>query len=140
MNHSARAKFKPAAIIFGLVNGTLVFLIGPFTLGFYNLQADTVIIADQMMAAYGFITIFANIQSVMTKGVLRGGGDTKFLLKADILFLWIASIPLGILVGPVLGGPGWLTIICLRIDYVIKSIWCISRLNSGKWIRNVYEA
>ena len=132
--------FYLLSIIFGLVNGTLVFLIGPFTLGFYNLQADTVIIADQMMAAYGFITIFANIQSVMTKGVLRGGGDTKFLLKADILFLWIASIPLGILVGPVLGGPGWLTIICLRIDYVIKSIWCISRLNSGKWIRNVYEA
>ncbi len=132
--------FYLLSVIFGLVNGALVFLIGPFTLRFYNLQADTVIIAEQMMAAYGFITIFANIQSVMTKGVLRGGGDTKFLLKADILFMWIASIPLGIIVGPVLGGPGWLTIIALRIDYIIKSIWCISRLNSGKWIRNVYEA
>ena len=132
--------FYLLSVIFGLVNGALVLLIGPFTLRFYNLQADTVIIAEQMMAAYGFITIFANIQSVMTKGVLRGGGDTKFLLKADILFMWIASIPLGIIVGPVLGGPGWLTIIALRIDYIIKSIWCISRLNSGKWIRNVYEA
>ena len=132
--------FYLLSVIFGLLNGALVFLIGPITLRFYNLQADTVIIAEQMMAAYGFITIFANIQSVMTKGVLRGGGDTKFLLKADILFMWIASIPLGIIVGPVLGGPGWLTIIALRIDYIIKSIWCISRLNSGKWIRNVYEA
>ena len=27
--------------------------------------------------------------------------------------------------------------ICLRIDYVIKSVWCIARLVSGKWIHEV---
>lgn len=86
-------------------------------------------------AALGtLIALFGAIQSVMTKGVLRGGGDTKFLMKADILFLWIVSVPLGALVGLVLHGPAWLTIICLRIDYIIKSIWCIGRLLSGKWI------
>ncbi len=69
--------------------------------------------------------------------MLRGGGDTKFLMKADILFLWLASIPLGALVGLVFHGPAWLTMLCLRVDFVIKSVWCVSRLLSGKWIREV---
>ena len=41
------------------------------------------------MRAYAVIVFFQCIQSVMTKGVLRGGGDTKFLMKADILFMWL---------------------------------------------------
>ena len=35
----------------------------------------------------------------MTKGVLRGGGDTKMLMLADNIFLWVLSIPLGLLAG-----------------------------------------
>jgi len=92
------------------------------------------------MRAYTVIVFFQCIQSVMTKGVLRGGGDTKFLMKADILFMWLVSIPLGCIGGLVLGWPAWLTILCLRIDYVIKSAWCVTRLKSGKWIRSVEDA
>ena len=76
----------------------------------------------------------------MTKGVLRGGGDTKFLMMADILFMWIVSIPLGAFVGLVLQGPPWAAILCLRIDFAIKSFWCIHRLLSGKWIHIVEGA
>ena len=80
---------------------------------------------------------FQCIQSVMTKGVLRGGGDTRFLMMADILFLWIVSIPLGALTGLILHWPAWLVQLFLRADYVIKSLWCIGRLYSGKWIHDV---
>jgi Na+-driven multidrug efflux pump len=86
------------------------------------------------MYAYVVIVFFQAIQNVMTKGVLRGGGDTRFLLKADILFLWLASIPLGGIGGLILHWPAWVTMLCLRIDFVIKSVWCVSRLLSGKWI------
>ena len=115
----------------------MVLACGPLTLRVYSLTEETVIITEQMMRAYTVIVFFQCIQSVMTKGVLRGGGDTKFLMKADILFMWLVSIPLGCIGGLVLGGPAWLTILCLRIDYVIKSAWCVTRLKSGKWIRSV---
>ena len=43
----------------------------------------------------------------------------------------------GSIVTMVLGWPGWLVNICLRVDYIIKSVWCVWRLLSGRWIRRV---
>lgn len=129
--------FYLLSIFFGAVGAALVFLIGPLSISMYELTDETVAIAKTMMNAYVVIVFFQAIQSVMTKGVLRGGGDTKFLMIADILFMWVVSIPLGAVGGLVLHWPAWLTIICLRIDFIIKSVWCIRRLLSGKWIRQI---
>ena len=73
----------------------------------------------------------------MTKGVLRGGGDTKVLMLADNIFLWIASIPLGVLAGLVFHLPAFWIYFCLKIDHVLKAIWCVIRLRSGKWIKKI---
>ena len=75
--------------------------------------------------------------SVEEVGVLRGGGDPRFLMVADIFFLWVASIPLGALAGLVWHLPPFWSYCCIRIDNVIKAVWCIFRLMSGKWIKKV---
>ena len=126
--------FYLLSIIFGAVGSVLIFLLGPLTISLYRVSPETIRITRQLMNAYVIIIFFQAVQSVMTKGVLRGGGDTRFLMKADILFMWLVSIPLGIASGLIFGWPAWLTMLCLRADYVIKSIWCVSRLMSGKWI------
>lgn len=122
------------SIIFGALSALAVFVFGPMTIAVYSLNQDTIALVHQMMNAYVVIVFFQAIQSVMTKGVLRGGGDTKFLMKADILFMWLVSIPLGAAGGLLFGWPAWVVMLCLRADYVIKSVWCVSRLLSGKWI------
>ncbi len=126
--------FYLLSMIFGAFAAVMVWVIGPLTISVYVLTDETVVITRQLMNAYVFIMFFQAIQSVMTKGVLRGGGDTRFLMVADILFMWIVSIPLGAVGGLLLHWPAWLTMICLRADYIIKSMWCVSRLMSGKWI------
>ena len=129
--------FYLLSVIFGIISGAILFLIGPLTLKLYKLEPETVVVAKQMMNAFAVIVFFQAVQSVMTKGVLRGGGDTRFLMIADILFLWVVSIPFGYLAGIILHWPAWLVQVCLRADYVIKSVWCIGRLMSGKWIHDV---
>ena len=79
----------------------------------------------------------ASSNSIMTKGVLRGGGDTKVLMIADNVFLWVASIPLGILAGLVFHLPAFWIYFFLKIDQVLKAIWCVIRLRSGKWIKKI---
>ena len=125
------------SIMCGILSALLVSVGGPLTIRLYNLQPETIMVTRNMMYAYAVVMFFSAIQGIMTKGVLRGGGDTRFLLKADVLFMWLVSIPLGIFAGLILHAPGWVTVLCLRIDFAIKSFWCVSRLKSGKWIKNI---
>ena len=74
---------------------------------------------------------------ILTKGVLRGGGDTKFLVLADTSMMWVIAIPLGAMAGLVLHLPSFWTYVCLYSDQVIKAVWCIFRLRSGKWIKKI---
>ena len=87
--------------------------------------------------AISLVIIFQATNSIMTKGVLRGGGDTKMLMVADNIFLWAISIPLGILAGFVFKLPPFWIYVCLKSDQIIKTFWCIIRLQSGKWIKRI---
>ena len=78
-------------------------------------------------------------KTTLFNALTRGGGDTRFLMVADVLFLWAVSVPAGALAGLVLHTPEWVAMICLKLDLIIKSVWCVSRLNSGKWIHIVEE-
>lgn len=121
----------------GLLAGGIILAIGHPVVNFYHLTEETNRIAYSLMYAQAFIVFFQATNNVMTKGVLRGGGDTRFLMVADIFFLWVASIPLGALAGLVWHLPPFWTYCCIRIDNVIKAVWCIFRLMSGKWIKKV---
>ena len=91
----------------------------------YKVSAETEEIARQLMLAVAFIVIFMSSNNIMTKGVLRGGGDTRFLMVADILFLWVVSIPLGALAGLVLHLPPFWIYVCLKLDQIIKAFWWV---------------
>lgn len=126
--------------IVGLAAGGLIVLISGPVIGFYNITPETQATAQQLMDAVAFIVVFQAMNSILTKGVMRGGGDTRFLMVADILFLWIVSIPLGALAGLVWHLPAFWIYVCLKIDQVIKAVWCLGRLRSRKWIKKVRSA
>lgn len=123
--------------VLGVAAGCIIFVLSEPVIGLYHITEETRTIAYQLMDAIAIIIIFQSMNSVLTKGVLRGGGDTKFLMLADILFLWVASIPLGILAGLVLHLPAFWIYFFMKIDQIIKCIWCVFRLRSGKWIKKI---
>lgn len=121
----------------GLFAGVLIAAISDLVISFYDITPETHEIAEQLMLAIGFIVFFQAVNSILTKGVLRGGGDTKFLMLADILFLWAASVPLGALAGLYWRLSPFLIYTCLKIDQIIKAVWCVFRLHSRKWIKKI---
>ena len=80
---------------------------------------------------------FKMFNYVIIVGVLRSGGDTRFLMVADILFLWLVSVPLGALAGLVWKWPPFWVFFFLRIDNLIKTIICLFRMRSGKWMKKI---
>lgn len=129
--------FLALTTILGIIGAVLVLIVGDWSISLYDVAPETVTITRTMMIASALIVPFQNIASTLGKGVLRGGGDTRFLMVADVIFQWIASIPLGYLVGIVLHASPFLVLLTVRIDYVLKSIWFILRLSGDKWIHQV---
>lgn len=127
--------FLGLAMAVGAVGAVIIIAIATPVINFYNITEETKLIAHELMNSIAIIVIFQSMNSILTKGVLRGGGDTKFLMVADILFLWILSIPLGALAGLVWHLDAFWIYFLLKIDQVVKSIWCVFRLRSGKWIK-----
>lgn len=129
--------FLGLGILLGIIACLTIILISPFVIKSYNVTTETAATARQLMNAISIIMLFQATNSIMTKGVLRGGGDTKILMVADNLFLWILSIPLGIVAGFVFHlSPFWIYV-CLKFDQISKAVWCVLRLQSGKWIKKI---
>ena len=124
----------------GLGTVSALFIIiakNPVIRSFKDVSDEARAIAQQLMWAISLVIVFQATNSIMTKGVLRGGGDTKVLMLADNIFLWAVSIPLGILAGFVFKlSPFWIYV-CLKSDQIIKTFWCVIRLQSGKWIKKI---
>ncbi|MBQ8597471.1 MAG: MATE family efflux transporter [Lachnospiraceae bacterium] len=138
--HRQGYAFLGLGIVFGLAAAGIIMLISGPMIAAYNLSAQTEEIAKQLMLSICIIVVFQATNSIMTKGVLRGGGDTKILMVADNIFLWVASVPLGILAGLVLHLPAFWIYFFLKIDQVLKAVWCVIRLRSGKWIKKIKSA
>ena len=131
-------QFFGLGIALGIVSGLFILAVSaPVISSYKNLSDETLEIAEELMLSISFIVVFHAINSIMTKGVLRGGGDTKMLMLADNIFLWVLAIPLGILAGPVLRIPAFWIYAALKSDQIVKTLWCVLRLRSGKWIKKI---
>lgn len=123
--------------IIGIVAAVIILCIYKPVIDMYNITEEAGKIAEQLMIAVAFIVVFQSTNSILTKGVLRGGGDTKVLMVADNIFLWIVSVPLGILGGLYFHLPAFWVYCFMKADQILKCIWCVFRLMSGKWIKRI---
>lgn len=129
--------FLGLGLALGTISAAFIFGFSPLILGGYDVVEKDKEIAQHLMEAISLIIIFQATNSIMTKGVLRGGGDTKMLMVMDNVFLWAIALPLGAFAGFVLKlSPFWIYI-CLKSDQIIKAVWCFFRLKGGKWIKKI---
>ena len=135
--HRQGYAFLGVGMVFGLITAGIILAISEPMIAAYDLSPETEQITRQLMWSISIIMLFQATNSIMTKGVLRGGGDTKMLMLTDNIFLWVASIPLGIVAGLVLHLPAFWIYFALKFDQVLKAVWCVWRLKSGKWIKRI---
>ena len=131
-------RFFKLGIVLGLISAAFIVIFSDAIIGFYKeVTPETARTAKELMNAISLIIVFQGTNSIMTKGVLRGGGDTKMLMLTDNIFLWALAIPLGIFAGFYLKLPAFWIYICLKSDQIVKTVWAFLRLRSGKWIKKI---
>ncbi|ONI45052.1 MATE family efflux transporter [Candidatus Epulonipiscioides gigas] len=123
--------------ILGVLAGIIVFISRSFVVSFYNVSELTKTFAMQIMLVNSFIICFQAVANTTNVGMLRAGGDVKFVLINDLIFMWLIAIPVGFIGAFVWGLPVIAVFCIIRIDEILKSTCAIIRLLSFKWIRNM---
>ena len=125
------------SIIIGLLAFVVIFLLAQKFVDFYSLTEQTREVTNILIKAAAIAVFFLVVSNMLTKGILRAGGDTKYAMSMDVICIWFIAIPLGALSGLVWGWPPFWIYMCLRTDCIIKSIVGVFRLFSWKWINVV---
>lgn len=125
------------SVVMGCISGLMILLIKPFVVDFYNVSYSTKLIAMEIMTVTSGIIVFQSLASNFMMGVLRGGGDAKFVLINDLIFMWLVAIPGGFFVAFVLELPIALVFLVIKCDEILKSLTSVYRVISGKWVNDV---
>lgn len=127
------------SLIVGLFCASLVLITRMFILdlGIFNVTEQTAQYIRQMMIVSAVICVSSSLNTTMVVGILRGGGDTKFAAVLDLIFLWLFSLPLGVIVAFVLKAPVIWVMVALSVEEVCKMAFGLIRYRSGHWMRNL---
>ncbi|MBQ6383373.1 MAG: hypothetical protein IJJ42_07250 [Clostridia bacterium] len=132
--------FPGPGFVPGCFAALVILLVRSPIINYYKVSAETNAIAWQLMDAISFIAVFLPMNFILTKCVLQTGGDPRFLMAGDILFLWAASVPLGLPAGFVFRRTLFRIYTMLKIDRVIKCVCCFFRLRRRKWMKRILAA
>ena len=127
------------SLIIGVVIIPILIVLENVYFSAYSISESTRALAHGMMMYNYLILPLQTMAYVLSKGVLRGGGDTRFLLAADSSLVWFFSLPLGALSGLVWHWSPLITYILLRLEFPLKGLLCLLRYRSGRWIRRIDE-
>lgn len=122
----------------GLFAAALTLGLGPVLLSFYKtLTPETVEIMKDITLVGAVIVFFQALAVVGMVGVLRAGGDSRFVFICEASFLWGVAVPLGFLTGLVLGWPAPVVFLFLKSDEFLKTAVSTVRLLRFRWLRDI---
>ena len=101
-----------------------------------EITPETYELANIYMLIQSVVLVTMSYQMAVNTGIIRGGGDTNFVMYLDIAAVAI-FIPLGCLGGLVWKWSPVLVIICVNLDQVLKCIPAFIRVNRYKWVRKL---
>ena len=138
-----KKRSKMLQIIFlaiGVASSAILLLTKNLIIDFYNATPQTVEITNQFIWVLCVTIIGTAYEAPCLCGIVSGGGETSFVLKNDIIFMWFIVLPLSILSAFVFKFPVVVTFACLKADQVLKCAVAVVKVNRFNWIKKVTES
>lgn len=128
------------SIAFGVVFSLLILLLRDPYIRLYTISDETAAMAREFFLFMVIMSPLQTLAFVTSKGILRGGGDTKFIMIFDSILVWLFSLPLGALAGLVWHLPAFWTFFLLKLEFGAKGVLCTIRFFTKKWIKVIRAA
>lgn len=131
-------RFSALVVSLSVLAGLLLIAIRTPLLSLFDVGAEVNGYARAIMLVYGLELGLRNIPYIQIVGVFRAGGDTKTGLLYDLLCVWGIALPLTCFCALVLKWPLiWVYLVMLLSEDVVKSLLCVRRFITRKWIKPV---
>ena len=124
-------------VCLGLVAGFTLFNVRDLFISLYNFQEETQILARQFMTILSFSVVFTAYHAPCFTGIIRAGGDTKFVFIVDSICSWAFVLPMAFLAAFVFNAPPWVVFLCIFSDQFYKWIIAAIKTNRFGWVRNL---
>ncbi len=121
----------------GICSGIILFLIRIPILGFYNLTPETKEMANTFLLILSVVIVGMSYQMPTNGGIIKGGGNIMFVVKMDLISIWLIVIPLSFFMAFVVKASPAVVVCCLNADQIFKCIPAYLKANYGNWIRKL---
>ncbi len=128
-------KLQVMYIIIGLISCTVLLLARDFIVSLYDVTPETAALSAVFINILSITVIGSSYEAPCLCGIVSGGGDTKFVFKNDIIFMWCMVLPLSFLSAFVFNWPVPVTFFILKSDQIAKCFVAIPKVNRFKWIK-----
>lgn len=130
-------KMMKLTFVFNIFTMTLLIIaIWPIA-GIYGFEPETTDMLIKSLLVFAAAQLPKMLVYVLVCGIIRAGGDTVWCLKMEFLFNFCCQIGLALIAVNILGLPLYLSIAVVMLAEVTKSVVCIYRVLSKKWM-NVF--
>lgn len=130
-------KLQCLFVLIGVVSGIFLFFIRIPVLGLYDLHPETKEMANAFLVILSVICVGMSYQMPTNNGIIRGGGSAMFVVKMDLISIWMLVIPLSFFLAFVVKASPAVVVCCLNSDQIFKCIPAFVKCNYGKWIHKL---
>ena len=130
--------FQICFLLIGLATGGIILASRPVVLRIYStLSAQASTYTNQFLTVLALTSIGTSYQMAADSGIMRAGGDTKFAMYNNMIFMWCICLPSAAICAFVLHTSPVLVFFCLKMDQLLKCPVIWYRVQSWKWIKKV---
>lgn len=126
-------------IIIGICSGFLIFILRvPILMIFGGTLTERAYeLSMQFMLVLSITTVGTAYQMACDNGIIRGGGDTTFSAKMNLISMWLIVVPFSAMAAFWWKCAPVVVFFLLKWDQLYKAIPVILRLRSWKWVKKV---
>lgn len=121
----------------GIVTAAILFVLKGFIIRFYDISPETAVLADRFMCVLCITVIGTAYQMPALSGIVRAGGDTGFVFRNDLIFMWGIVLPSSFAAAFLLKLDPVIVFLCLKSDQILKCAVAAVKVNRFKWIRDI---
>jgi len=130
-------KLLKIGVFFGIILGGMLILSAMPLVNLFNLTALGKQFCFRILLVYGLTMWLGLYNGIQITGTLRGGGDTKFAMIAEVLCVWTVAVPLAFISALVFKLPIFLAVLVVKLEDAVKCVILTKRFLSKKWMNNV---